>query len=267
MTCTTKLHPLTGRPLAPIGTKTNGQPIWPILGGSGDAGQAGGSGSGGDQGSGQGTSSGQSQGGGGTGSTADPKTEPKFSQAEVDRIVQDRVQRARGQYADYETLKERAKRADELEAAQGTEVERAEKKGRTEATAEVTTRYQGILRASQVVAAAAASGYGPKGEQAFRDGQDAVAQLAARGVLDAIRVDDQGRADASAIERELKALAEAKPYLLVEDKPAPPPPPASAAQAGVGGAAGQTGTTSTKVTPGLGRLRAAYGPDGKGGQQ
>lgn len=48
-----------------------------------------------------------------------------FTQEEVDRIVGDRLKRDREKYADYEALKEKAAKFDELEEANKTELEKA----------------------------------------------------------------------------------------------------------------------------------------------
>jgi len=50
---------------------------------------------------------------------------PIESQGELDRIVADRLARERRKYADYDELRARAARLDELEAAGRTELERA----------------------------------------------------------------------------------------------------------------------------------------------
>lgn len=48
-----------------------------------------------------------------------------FTQEEVDRIVNDRLYRERSKYADYESLKTKAARFDELEEANKTELQKA----------------------------------------------------------------------------------------------------------------------------------------------
>ena len=52
-------------------------------------------------------------------------TEKTFTQAEVDIIVKDRLKRDREKYADYDALKEKASKFDELEAANKSELEKA----------------------------------------------------------------------------------------------------------------------------------------------
>lgn len=60
-----------------------------------------------------------------TGGDATPKT---FTQAELDAIVSDRLKRAGEKYKDYDDLKAKAAKLDEMEAAGKTELEKATKK-------------------------------------------------------------------------------------------------------------------------------------------
>lgn len=52
-------------------------------------------------------------------------TPQSFSQADVDRIVADRLTRERGKFADFDSYKQKAAKFDELEAAQKTAEQRA----------------------------------------------------------------------------------------------------------------------------------------------
>jgi hypothetical protein len=54
--------------------------------------------------------------------------EKTFTQAELDAIVKDRLKRASEKYSDYDALKEKATKFDELEAANKTELEKANEK-------------------------------------------------------------------------------------------------------------------------------------------
>ena len=56
-------------------------------------------------------------------------TEKTFTQAEVDAIVGDRLKRDRQKYADYETLKEKADKFDELEESNKSELQKAMERG------------------------------------------------------------------------------------------------------------------------------------------
>lgn len=95
-----------------------------------------------------------------------PKTDegkgdaPKLTQAEVDRIVEDRLKRERAKFADYADVKARAAKFDELDAANKTELER-EKEARATAEAKATKASSAAERVairSAVVAAAAEAG-------------------------------------------------------------------------------------------------------------
>ena len=48
-----------------------------------------------------------------------------FTQAELDKIISDRLKRERDKYSDYEALKEKAIKLDEIEEASKTELQRA----------------------------------------------------------------------------------------------------------------------------------------------
>jgi DNA mismatch repair ATPase MutS len=53
---------------------------------------------------------------------------PPASQADLDRIITDRISRERGKYADYEDLKAKASKFDEAEAANQSELQKAAKR-------------------------------------------------------------------------------------------------------------------------------------------
>lgn len=56
----------------------------------------------------------------------EPKDEPKtFTQAELDKIVGDRITRERAKFADYDETKAKASKFDELDAQSKTDVEKA----------------------------------------------------------------------------------------------------------------------------------------------
>lgn len=61
--------------------------------------------------------------------------EKTFTQADVDRIVGERISGVKSKFADYDDLKVKAAKADELEAAQMTEVEKALKRAEQAETA------------------------------------------------------------------------------------------------------------------------------------
>lgn len=55
--------------------------------------------------------------------------EKTFTQAEVDAIVGDRLKRDRAKYSDYEALKEKAEKFDEMEEANKSELQKAIERG------------------------------------------------------------------------------------------------------------------------------------------
>lgn len=62
------------------------------------------------------------------GTTTTETSEKVFTQAEVDKIVGERLARDRAKFADYDDLKEKASKFDELEEANKTELQKANEK-------------------------------------------------------------------------------------------------------------------------------------------
>lgn len=62
--------------------------------------------------------------------TTDPATEPApgktFTQAELDKIVGDRLKREKDKYADYDAVKAKAKQLDDIETANKSDLEKAQ---------------------------------------------------------------------------------------------------------------------------------------------
>lgn len=121
------IHPRTG--LIAVGI-VNGKPIWPIRGGDG-------TGDGGGTGSGGGNAGGTGDGGGSGGSQGGSTYTPPGSQADLDRIVEQRLARERAKFADYDDLKAKAEKHDALEFELGSDKEKAVKTARDEETAKV----------------------------------------------------------------------------------------------------------------------------------
>ena len=163
-----------------------------------------------------------------------------FTQEDVDRIVQERLARQKPRKpADYDDLKAKAERLDEIEAENATDLEKAVKAARDEATAEVTQRFltERVLDKIEVAAA---------GE--FQDVEDARLRLGAR----ADEFLDGETVDTDAIAKAVAEVLEANPHLKrQEDKGRTP----SRREVGLG-ARGSKG--DPKVTPGRGRLEFAY---------
>jgi hypothetical protein len=155
-------------------------------------------------------------GGGAPGVTPKPAPAPEpdktFGQADVDRIVAERVARERAKYADHDDLRKAAKRLEEIEAANATDLEKAVKAAREEGRAEVlSAANQRTLNAEARALAAAAKFRNPV--------------LAVRSIdLSGVKVSDDGSVDSNAISSLLTELAAAEPY-LVDTGPTTPPRP------------------------------------------
>lgn len=141
-------HPFTG--LRAIGVLDSGRIVWPVLGGSGE----GEGGEGGSGGSGDGGGQGQGEGGNGDGKSSDRT----FTQADVERIVGERLGRERGKYADYDELKAKAAKFDEVEEQNKTEqqkvLDRAEKAEKRAAEAEARAKAAEVASLRAKVASA-----------------------------------------------------------------------------------------------------------------
>lgn len=75
-------------------------------------------------------------------------TEKMLSQSEVDRVVQERLAREREKFADYEDLKGKAEKLDQLEAANQSELEKAI--ARAEAAEKAAQDAENARRAAEV---------------------------------------------------------------------------------------------------------------------
>lgn len=128
-------------------------------------------------------------------------------------------------------------KAEQLESANKTEMERAVDAARKEGESAALQRANSRLVSAEARALAA--------QQQFRDATDAVRFLD----LADVAVSDDGSVDTDALSKQLQQLAKDKPYLLAEARPTRP-------QGDVG--QGPRGPATPEVEPGLGRLRAAY---------
>lgn len=134
---------------------------------------------------------------------------PKLTQAEVDRIVKDRVARERAKFADYDDVKARAAKFDELDAANKTELER-EKEARSAAEAKATQASSAAERVairSAVVAAAAEAG-------ALKPA-DVVALLPKGAVT--VTIDDDGEVEVVGAEEAVAAILKERKHWLKPD--------------------------------------------------
>ena len=151
------------------------------------------------------------------------------SQADLDRIVGQRLSREREKFADYDELREKAAELEKVRDAAKSEqeraVERAKAEGRNEALGTVNKRL--IESEARVLAS----------EAKFRN-----PGLAVRAIdLASVKVGDDGTVDAAAIRDALKALSDAEPYLLdVAATPRKPGSLKSGASAPKGGETGKS---------------------------
>ena len=145
--------------------------------------------------------------------TTPPAVDKTFTQADLDRIVQDRINRERTKFADYDDLKTKASKLDELEAANQSELDKIIARAETaeKAAAEATERARTTAARSAIVTAANAAG--------------AIDIDAVVGLLpsDAVTVGDDGQVTGA--DEAVRALLESKPYLVGK-------PPRSSADGG-----------------------------------
>lgn len=139
--------------------------------------------------------------GGGAGGGEGDKT---FTQADLDRIVGERLTREREKYKDYDTYKEKAGKYDESEANKLSEQEKL-KKERDEAneksTAALTTANKRLVTAELKLQAAA------QGVPA-----DRLAAVTKLTDLSSVNVDDNG--DVSGVKEAIEACLKANAFLL-----------------------------------------------------
>lgn len=167
---------------------------------------------------------------------ADPPA--ALSQADVDRIVNERLSRERAKFADYNDLKAKAAKYDEAEAAKAPELERVAKTAREEGAAEAraTLNRERVLDKIEVAAAGK-----------FTDPEDAQLHLGKRA--DEF-IGKDGVIDTAAITKAVEQLLADKPHLGATKTTTPAP---GRVGVGVGSA-----SADAAVTPGLGRLQHAY---------
>lgn len=194
----TARHPLTGQPLRAVYIDKYGAPRWPVLGAAPDDPPA---------------DPPKDPPSDPKDPPADPPKEPEYkppaTQADLDRIVGDRVARERAKYSDYAELKRKAEAHDKaLEEAQ-TEQERAVSEARKEG--EKSAREKSDTRLVTAEARALAA------EAKFRNPGIAVRTID----LSDVTVNDDGEVDAEAVKAKLKQLADDEPYMIDDGKPSP----------------------------------------------
>lgn len=163
--------------------------------------------------------------------------ERMFTQSDVDKIVQERLARAKP--ADYDELKAKAQRLDEIEEANATEQEKALKQAREETRAEVTAQFQAERVADKIEVAASGK---------FHDVQDARLRLSGR--VDEF-ISEDGTINTEAIASALDKVLDESPHLKKDEQPGVPP----RQRVGLGT---KGGGNEPDVKPGAGRLAFAY---------
>lgn len=139
------IHPYTG--LRAIGVLPSGRIIWPVAGGSGE-GDGGGAGSGS---GGAGDGGGQGEGG----KNGDGKSSDKtFTQADLERIVGERLTRERSKYGDYDQLKAAADELTKLKDAQASDAEKATKQAAKDTEAKIRGELEPQMLRLEVALAA-----------------------------------------------------------------------------------------------------------------
>jgi hypothetical protein len=167
-----------------------------------------------------------------------------FSQADLDRIVSERLAREAKRYADYDDLKAKADALDkaqaEAEEANASELDKAVKAARKEVEDALRAEFARERVADKVDALAAGK---------FADVEDARLRLGSR-VEEFVK---DGGVDTEAITKALDEVLEKHPHLAAKPEKAAPPAPQ---RAGIGVAG--DGKTPAPVSAGYDRLRSAY---------
>lgn len=144
-----------------------------------------------------------------------PQEPQTFDQAAVDKIVSERIARERGKFADYNDLKAKAAKFDEIEAQNATELEKAVKQADAAARADMSTKTNTRLVRAEVKAAASAA--------KFFDPADAAVLLSDK--FKDVKVTEDGDVDEAAVKALVEQLAKDKPHLVKTDNGRPPPLP------------------------------------------
>lgn len=110
---------------------------------------------------------GEAQGNEGQQSGDEQGAERTFTQADIDRIVKDRVGKERQKFAGFDDLKAKAQKLDEIEQAEASEAEKAARRAE-QAEAKVTAATERLRRANLMAALADEGVVGAKAKAATR---------------------------------------------------------------------------------------------------
>lgn len=166
-------------------------------------------------------------------------TAKTFTEAELNSIIKDRLDRERKKYADYDSLKSKASKADEYENATKTETQR------------LADKLESLQKALE------------EKERAIAERDAAIAEHSRRAIIGKVATDlgaldpydanillatvEVNAADPKAeatITEKIKALTESKPYLFKSQPGAPGQPPAPSGLAPFNPTGGQGGAMS-----------------------
>lgn len=161
-----------------------------------------------------------------------------YTQAEINALVQNRLDRERQKFADYDELKAKAGQYDEALEAAKTDQQKAVDAARREGEKSATERWQGLLVNAEVRAQAAAL--------KFHDPSDAVVQMTHN--LAGVKVGNDGAVDGDSIKKALEQLAKDKPYLVADERN-----PRPQGDAGQGPRGGSGPTDMNSLIRGLGK--------------
>jgi len=131
-------------------------------------------------------------------------TDKVFTQAEVDRVVGERLARERTKYQDYDSLKEKAEKFEELQAETQTELEKAVTKARKDERAKAVEEYETERRQNRLQVEVA------NHARELADVDDVVMNLRNS---DAQLFTNEGQVDSEACGKALTDLLERKPHL------------------------------------------------------
>jgi hypothetical protein len=131
------------------------------------------------------------------------------TQADLDRIIGERVARERAKYADYDDIKAKAEAHDASVEAARTEQEKAVEAARKEGEEAATKAGNARLVAAEARALAAQAGFRSLSDVSLVD-------------LSGVKVDDKGVVDGEAVKAKLKELSDAEPWRIDDGKKTPP---------------------------------------------
>lgn len=152
-----------------------------------------------------GTGQGDGDGGAGDGTQGTQDAPRTFSQEDLDRIVKERLARQKTQFADYEDLKAKAAKLDEVEANNLSELEKAQKAA-AEAVAE-RDKIQAEVKEARLTAAILA--------EVAKTDRKVVDPEAALRLLDRSTLELGEDGVPTNIAQAVDALLEARPFLVV----------------------------------------------------